>query len=56
MMFMLMPMAGADLFGMALDMTAPMMTLVLHLSFGTVLGWTYGRFAPSVLTATRARG
>ena len=41
MMIMLMPMAG--LFGMALGMMAPLMTLMLHLIFGAVLGWTYGR-------------
>lgn len=55
-MIMLMPMAGAGLFGIALGVMAPMMTLVLHLIFGAVLGWTYGRLAPSVLTAARARG
>ena len=54
MMIVLMPMAGAGLFGMALGMMAPMMTLVLHLIFGAVLGWTYVRLAPSVLTAARA--
>ena len=43
MMVMLMPMAGAGLFGMALGMMAPLMTLMLHLIFGAVLGWTYGR-------------
>ena len=56
MMIVLMAMAGAGLFGMALGMMAPMMTLVLHLIFGAVLGWTYGRLAPSVRTAARARG
>ena len=56
MMIMLMPMAGAGLFGMALGMMAPMMTLVLHLIFGAVLGWTYGRLAPSVPAAAGARG
>lgn len=47
MMVMLMPMAGAGLFGMNLGIMAPMMTLVLHLIFGAVLGWVYGR---SVMT------
>lgn len=42
MMIMLMPLAGAALFGMAFGVMAPMMTLVLHLIFGAVLGWTYG--------------
>ena len=43
MMVMLMPMAGAGLFGMNMGIMAPMMTLVLHLIFGAVLGWVYGR-------------
>lgn len=43
MMIMLMPMAGAGLFAMSLGVMAPMMTLVLHLIFGAVLGWVYGR-------------
>ena len=43
MMVMLMPMAGAGLFGMKMGLMAPMMTLVLHLIFGAVLGWCYGR-------------
>lgn len=43
MMVALMPMAGAGLFGMKLGVMAPMMTLALHLIFGAVLGWYYGR-------------
>ena len=43
MMLMLMPMAGAGLFGMKMGLMAPMMTLVLHLIFGAVLGWVYAR-------------
>jgi hypothetical protein len=43
MMLMLMPMAGAGLFGMSMGVTAPMMTFVLHLIFGAVLGFTYGK-------------
>jgi len=38
MMIMVMPMAGAGLFGMAMGIMAPMMTLVLHVIFGVVLG------------------
>jgi hypothetical protein len=45
MMIMLMPMAGAGLFGMALGMMAPLMTLMLHLIFGAVLGGVYGRLS-----------
>lgn len=43
MMVMLMPMAGAGFFGMMLGIMAPIMTLMLHLVFGAVLGWVYGR-------------
>lgn len=43
MMVALMPMAGAGLFGLGLGIMAPVMTLVLHMIFGAVLGWTYGR-------------
>lgn len=43
MMVMLMPMAGVGMFGMHFGIMAPMMTLVLHLIFGAVLGWYYGR-------------
>jgi len=42
MMVAVMPMAGAGLFGMQLGIMAPMMTLVLHIVFGAVLGWVYG--------------
>ena len=42
MMLMVMPMAGAGLFGMKMGVMAPMMTAVLHAIFGAVLGSTYG--------------
>lgn len=41
MMVMVMPMAGAGLFGMGFGIMAPMMTLVLHILFGAVLGAVY---------------
>jgi hypothetical protein len=41
MMIMVMPMAGAGFFGMALGLMAPMMTLALHIVFGAVLGATF---------------
>jgi len=47
MMLVLMPMVGAGLFGMNMGIMASMMTLVLHLIFGAVLGWVYGRSAAS---------
>lgn len=41
MMVLVMPMAGAGFFGMAFGIMAPMMTLVLHMIFGVVLGAVY---------------
>lgn len=43
MMILVMPMAGAGLFGMTFGMMAPVMTLVLHVIFGAVLGAVYAR-------------
>lgn len=43
MMIVVMPMAGAGLFGLHLGIMAPVMTLVLHIIFGAVLGGVYGR-------------
>ncbi|MEO6031077.1 MAG: hypothetical protein ABIP61_04085 [Burkholderiaceae bacterium] len=43
----LMPMAGAGLFGMSLGIMAPLMTRVLHLIFGAVLGWTCAKLVSS---------
>lgn len=42
MMIIVMPMAGAGLFGMTFGIMAPVMTLLLHVVFGTVLGGVYG--------------
>lgn len=42
MMVVLMPMAGAGLFGLALGLGAPVMTFMLHLIYGAVLGGVYG--------------
>lgn len=47
MMIVIMPMADAGFFAMALGAMAPIMTLILHLIFGAVLGWTYGRLIAS---------
>lgn len=41
MMVAIMPMAGARFFGMKPGMAAPIMTLVLHVIFGAVLGGVY---------------
>jgi hypothetical protein len=57
MMIVVMPMAGAGLFGMQLSIMAPVMTLVLHLIFGAVLGGVYGaerpELVPTIETARR---
>jgi hypothetical protein len=45
MMIVVMPMAGAGLFGLNFGIMAPMMTLMLHIIFGAVLGWTFSRGA-----------
>lgn len=45
MMLVAMPMAGAGLFGAHLGMPAPVATLVLHLLYGAVLGFVYGKLA-----------
>jgi hypothetical protein len=42
MMIVVMPMAGAGMFGRGLGMMAPVATLVLHVVFGAVLGGVYG--------------
>jgi len=44
MMLIVMPLAGAGLFGLRLGLMAAVMTLVLHIIFGAVLGAGYGRF------------
>lgn len=45
MMIAVMPMAGAGLFGMGLGIMAPVMTLVLHVIFGAVLGLVFQTLA-----------
>jgi hypothetical protein len=41
MMITMMPMAGAGLFGLGLGGMTPVVTLVLHIVYGLVLGETY---------------
>lgn len=50
MMIVPMPMAGAGLFGLTLGMMTPVMTLVMHLIWGAVLGYTYDRFQSNTST------
>jgi Family of unknown function (DUF6789) len=52
MMVLVMPMAGAGMFGMNMGMMAPVMTLVLHLIFGAVLGAAFGKLGSAGKTAT----
>jgi hypothetical protein len=49
MMIAVMPMAGEGFFGMSLGMMAPVMTLVLHIIFGAVLGGVYGAERPETV-------
>ena len=46
--------AGAGLFGLALGMMAPVMTLMMHLIWGAVLGYTYDRFQSNTGTGRMA--
>jgi hypothetical protein len=46
MMIAMMPIAGAGFFGSHLGMTAPVMTLMLHIIFGFVLGAVYALERP----------
>lgn len=43
MMLVIMPMAGAGLFGLNMGMMAPVITLMLHVIYGAVLGSVYGK-------------
>ena len=45
MMVMVMPLAGAGLFGLKMGLMAPLMTLMLHLVYGAVLGLMYARLS-----------
>lgn len=46
MMVLVMPMAGAGVLGLKLGIMAPIMTLVLHLIWGVVLGAVYAALSP----------
>ncbi len=54
MMVVLMPMAGAGLFGLGMGIMAPIMTLILHLVFGAVLGSVYGALKRRAHTGSAA--
>lgn len=46
MMLIPMPMAGAGLFGLKMGLMAPIMTLMLHMIYGAVLGFAFGKLTP----------
>ncbi len=54
MMVAVMPMAGAGLFGMNMGIMAPVMTLMLHIIYGAVLGAVYGAEKPERVFAVQA--
>ena len=52
MMIAIMPMAGAGLFGLKIGMAAPVMTLMLHVIYGAVLGFAYSKLGTTARTAS----
>jgi len=51
MMLLIMPMAGAGLFGLKMGMMTPVMTLMLHAIYGAVLGYVFGKLGADEVTA-----
>lgn len=51
MMVATMPMAGAGFFGLGIGIMAPVLTLVLHVVFGAVLGGVYARLTTTPVLA-----
>ena len=49
-MLVIMPLAGAGLFGLALGVATPTLTLFLHWVYGAVLGIVYGALKPGMWT------
>jgi len=54
MMVVVMPMAGAGLFGLKMGMVAPVMTLMLHAIYGAVLGGVFGKLTSGKTDAASA--
>ena len=46
-MLVFLPAAGAGYFGFQLSVFAPLVTLGLHVLYGGVLGWVYGKLSPT---------
>jgi len=54
MMVVVMPIAGAGLFGLHIGAGAPLATLALHWVYGAILGAVYGRLTTANLIGTRS--
>lgn len=52
MMILAMPMVGAGLFAVKLGILAPVMTLILHLIWGAVLGFVFGLLQGEAVLST----
>ena len=52
MMVAIMPMAGAGFFGLKMGMMAPIMTLMLHVVYGAVLGFVYSKLGSGKATVS----
>jgi hypothetical protein len=48
-MLIIMPVAGAGLFGLKLGIATPTVTLILHWAYGGVLGTVFGALPPGLL-------
>jgi hypothetical protein len=46
-MLFVMPAAGVGYFGFQLSVLAPLVMLALHIAYGGVLGWIYGKLSPT---------
>ncbi len=55
MMVIVMPMAGAGMFGLNMGVMAPVMTLMLHAIYGAVLGFVFAKLT-SASTAVEGEG
>lgn len=56
MMVIILPLAGAGFFGARYGIGAPVLTLLLHLAYGWVLGFAYGRLATADSALISRRG
>ncbi len=47
MMLLFMPLLGGGLFGLQFSALTPIVTVVLHVIYGAMLGWAYGMLGPT---------